>query len=155
MSAGDDVRVTAFESDTMIVVAGGVGVSTGGTAAGAAIAYNFIGGSFDDANPDLIDKDSTATDQITAYIDNAKVTAGGDVEVRAGYEPPTTPLRTSVNVWTETVVTSERVEFVDDPTAGELRLHRAARLAATGAAPRSRPARRSPSPARARTTART
>ena len=105
VSAGDDVRVTAFESATMVVVAGGIGVSTGGTAAGAAIAYNFIGGTFDDANPDLIDKDSTAVDQITAYIDNAKVTAGGDVEVRAGYEPPTTPLRTNVNVWTETVVT--------------------------------------------------
>ena len=72
--------------------------ATRGAAVGAAIAYNYIGGSFDIANPDVVNRTATATDQITAYIDNATVTAGGDVDVSAGYAPPTTPLPTSVSV---------------------------------------------------------
>src|SRR5262249_27789454 len=55
-------------------------------------------GSFDPGNPNLIDRDSAATDQITAYIDNAHVVAGGDLQVVAGYQPLTAPAPTQVTV---------------------------------------------------------
>ncbi len=128
VKAGDDVRVTALAADTLVVVAGGVGVSTGGSAAGAAIAYNFIGGSFDPANPDLIDRNSAATDQITAYVDNARVDAGGDIEVRAGYEPPTTPLPSRVSVAQETAVASAEIQFVRETGSDQTVFDRIERL---------------------------
>ena len=58
---------------------------------GAAIAYNYVGGSFDPANPDLIHRPTGITDQVTAYIDGSSVSAGGNVVVTAGYTAPTVP----------------------------------------------------------------
>ena len=100
VSARDDVSLIARESDTLVVLAGGVrAAATRGSAVGAAVAYNYIGGSFDIANPDVVNRDSDATDQITAYIDNARSQAGGDVIVSAGYVAPTTPAPTTVSVF--------------------------------------------------------
>jgi hypothetical protein len=112
VQAGDDVQVTATESVAMVVVAGGVGFNFSGTAVGAAIAYNYIGGSFDPANPGVVDQNTTATDAITAYIDNAGVDAGGDIGVQAGYQPPATLLPTTVRLPSETAISSVKVEFV-------------------------------------------
>ena len=53
----DDVSLIARESDTLVVLAGGFAVATSGTAVGAAVAYNYIGGSFDIANPDVVNRD--------------------------------------------------------------------------------------------------
>ena len=96
----------------MVVVAGGVGFNFKDSAVGAAIAYNYIGGSFDPANPDVVDQNTTATDAITAYIDNAGVDAGGDIVVQAGYQPATTPLPTNVRLPSETAISSVKVNFV-------------------------------------------
>ena len=88
VQAGGDINLSAFETDTLFAVAGGFATATGGgSAAGAALAYNYIGGSFDSANPEVFDRDSGATDQITAYIDNAQVTAAGDLILAAGFKP--------------------------------------------------------------------
>src|SRR5262249_62343261 len=53
--------------------------------------YNYTRASFAPANPNVIDNTTTATDQITAYIDNASVHAGGNLTVAAGLAAPTTP----------------------------------------------------------------
>ncbi len=101
VSARNSVGVTASESPVMVVLAGGVGLSVGSSAAGAAIAVNTIGGSFDLANPDGIaaseEKSSAptaASDRVGAFIENSSVTATtGDVTVLAGYyqTPATLP----------------------------------------------------------------
>jgi hypothetical protein len=101
--AGEDISLTASESDRFLVIAGGLGVATNSSAVGAAVAYNYIGGSFDPANPNLVDRDSTATDQISAYIDNAHVVAGGDLIVTAGYAPSSEAAPTQVEVGQETI----------------------------------------------------
>ena len=73
----------------MYVIAGGVGISLSGAAVGAAIAYNFMGGSFDPANPeDASEEDSNAQDSMTAYIDGSAVTASGNISVTVGFAPP-------------------------------------------------------------------
>ncbi|MCB2040473.1 MAG: hypothetical protein KDH48_06615, partial [Rhodoferax sp.] len=112
VEAGRDVSVRATESDTLVTVAGGFAAATsgGGNAVGAAIAYNYIGGSFDVANPEVVNRDSTATDQITAYIDNTQVVAGRDVVVVAGYQAPAGAVPASVQVWDE----SERIDLPED-----------------------------------------
>ena len=48
--AAGDVVVGATETATLISIAGGIGIATSGPAVGAALAYSFIGGSFDPAN---------------------------------------------------------------------------------------------------------
>ncbi|MCJ7824853.1 MAG: hypothetical protein MUP44_08130, partial [Anaerolineales bacterium] len=89
VSATGDIILTASGSNKMLVVAGGVGLSTHKSAVGAAFAYNYIGGSFNPANPNLVDENSAASNQISAYIDNADVEAGGDIYLVAGYHPAT------------------------------------------------------------------
>ena len=84
VQAGRDINLVAVERDTLVAVAGGFAGSSHSSAVGAALAYNYIGGSLDPGNPDLIDRDSTAVDQITAYIDNAHVVAGDDILISAG-----------------------------------------------------------------------
>src|SRR5262249_50817829 len=74
-----------------VAVAGGIAISPGGAAVGASLAYNFIGGSFDAANPNVIDRNTTATDQIPAYIDNSAVHARGNPTVATGLPAPTPP----------------------------------------------------------------
>lgn len=86
LSAGGDVSVTAHASDALISVAGGFAAAND-VAVGAAIAYTFVGGSFNVANPNVIDRDSTTTNQIAAFISNAVVSAGHDIVVDAGYDP--------------------------------------------------------------------
>ncbi len=88
ITAHGNVSVTASEGATMYVLAGGIAVSTGSAAVGASIAYNYMGGSFDPANPDAVDHNSATTNGITAYIDGSTVEAGGSVTVGAGFAPP-------------------------------------------------------------------
>src|SRR5208337_1268211 len=67
----------------------GIAISLGGAAVGASIAYNYIGGSFDPANPNVMNKPSTTTNQqVSATITNSKVTAGRNVCVEASFGPP-------------------------------------------------------------------
>src|SRR5262249_49517801 len=106
VSAQHSVSVTATESPVMVVLAGGIAVSQSGGAGGAAIAYNFIGGSFDQANPNLITRPSSANDQIGAFIENSTVTAtNGDVDVLAGYKKPDTLPNGSVSLLSAGTVT--------------------------------------------------
>ena len=84
VTASGDVMVTASESNALFSVAGAVAVATGNTAVGGALAYNFIGGGFDSANPNFEDP-SPDPDEITAYISDSTVTSGGDIVVQAGH----------------------------------------------------------------------
>ncbi|MBS3951841.1 MAG: LEPR-XLL domain-containing protein, partial [Methylomicrobium sp.] len=86
--ARTDLSVTARESSSLVAIGGGIGVAVKGSAVGAAIAYNYVGGSFDDANPNLISRDSTATNKISAYIDDSKAVADGNITVAGGFTPP-------------------------------------------------------------------
>ena len=54
--ANGDITVSASEAAGLYSVAGGIGVALGGSAVGAALAYNYIGGSFNPANPSFIDR---------------------------------------------------------------------------------------------------
>jgi hypothetical protein len=94
VTVADSVGVAASESAVMVVLAGGIAISPGGAAVGAAIAYNYVGGSIDPANPDLTHRPSGASDQVTAYIDGSAVSAGGNIAVTAGYGAPTNPAGT-------------------------------------------------------------
>ena len=112
------VDVSASESAVMVVLSGGIAIA-GGDAVGAAIAYNYIGGSFDPANPDHVDRTSTATDQVTAYIANSGVSAGGNITVTTGVEPPTTLASnttfdpgTAVNTTANTIDVGDNSNFV-------------------------------------------
>ncbi|MGA2700304.1 MAG: hypothetical protein ABSH35_04325 [Isosphaeraceae bacterium] len=88
-ASSGSVNLQAVESAVMVVLAGGIAISLGGAAFGASIAYNYIGGSFDPANPNAISKPSTTTNhQISATITNSKVTAGQNVSVEASFGPP-------------------------------------------------------------------
>ena len=92
VDAHGSVSLMAIESAVMVVVAGAVAISLEGAAVGGAIAYNYIGGSFDPANPDLTGTASTTTSsskhQVSATITGSKVTAGGTVTVEADFGPP-------------------------------------------------------------------
>ncbi|MCA9167540.1 MAG: hypothetical protein KDB23_07715, partial [Planctomycetales bacterium] len=101
IEATGDISVQAITSDTLVAVAGGFSASLRGSAVGASIAYNFIGGSFDAANPDVVNRDSDATDQITAYIENAAVSAGGDLIVTSGYREAAMSAPLSIDIWSE------------------------------------------------------
>ena len=59
----------------MVVVAGAIAISLDGVAVGGAIAYNYIGGSFDPANPDLTNTSSTVRllDQAPGQRDHHRV----------------------------------------------------------------------------------
>ena len=66
VDAHGSVSLMAIESAVMVVVAGAVAISLEGAAVGGAIAYNYIGGSFDPANPDLTGTASTTTSMLQA-----------------------------------------------------------------------------------------
>src|SRR5262249_12491000 len=83
------VSVTAVESPVMVVLAGGIAISKNGNAVGAAVGYNFLGGSVDPAQPEVIINPPTPTEQVGANIEDSTVTsASGDVDVLAGYKKP-------------------------------------------------------------------
>ncbi len=91
--AEDSVSALALESAIMVVVAGAIAISLDGVAAGGAIAYNYIGGSFDPANPDLTGTSNTVAStnkhQVSGTITGSKVTATtGDISVEADFGPP-------------------------------------------------------------------
>ncbi|MCR9293765.1 MAG: hypothetical protein NXI32_13655, partial [bacterium] len=103
--AGEDLSVQALSSNVLVTVAGGFSAALGswGNAVGAAIAYNFVGGYFDLANPDAIDRDpkDEDKDQITAYIHESPVEVGGDIMVDAGYQAPASDTPISFDIWAE------------------------------------------------------
>ncbi len=109
VQAGRDVNLVAVERDTLVAVAGGFAGSSHSSAVGAALAYNYIGGSLDPGNPDLINRDSTAVDQITAYVDNAHVLAGRDLLVSAGVLPATAVPPTNLNVYDDPESTDDDI----------------------------------------------
>ncbi len=99
-----DITIVASQSAPMISVAGGIAVS-GGTALAGAISYNYIGGSDNLLNPNLLKSNSTApvspeatsTSSVTAYIDNATVISShGSISVDGGLVKPGTTLATGV-----------------------------------------------------------
>ena len=95
VTAEDSVSILALESAVMVVVAGAIAISLDGAAAGGAIAYNYIGGSFDAANPDLTGTSNTVAStnkhQVSATITGSKVTSTtGDISVEADFGPPPT-----------------------------------------------------------------
>jgi len=99
-----DVSVTASESASMVVVAlAGAGAATG-SAIGASIAYNYVGGpepadpnvlSYNDGvvdgtkNVTVAGSEGAPTSSVQAFIDGSNVSAGGDVIVLAGFADPT------------------------------------------------------------------
>ena len=94
-ATGGSVSVIAVESAIMVVVAGALAISLEGAAVGGAIAYNYIGGSFDPANPNLTaptpgstSTTTTAPHGVSATITGSKVKAGGTVTVKADFGPP-------------------------------------------------------------------
>ena len=119
----------------------------GGTAVGAAIAYNFIGGSFDDANPDLINKRQhrdrpdhgvhrqRAGDRGRRHRGARRLRAADDAaaDERQRLDRDRRPV-------------SEHIQFVRRPSGRPARLHRAARFARLERHVAGCQARRSPSP---------
>lgn len=91
ITTAGNLNVSAAEQNTLVVFAGGVGVAGTGAAVGAAVAYNYMGGSFDAFNPDQRNRDSTAVNAVSAYIDASQVTVGGDLTVAAGFKPADKP----------------------------------------------------------------
>ena len=99
-----DLSVTASESATLYAFGlAGAGSDTG-AAVGAVLAYNYIGGTIDPADPNVISyddgtiagtknpqvtgDDTTTTSNISAFINNSGVQAGGKVVVLAGLQDP-------------------------------------------------------------------
>ena len=80
-------------------VDGATNPNNSGAAVGAAIAYNYVGKSFDDANPAVVDHSEPSGSSSQAYIDNSNVTVGGDLQVSAGYSPSSPlPDTTTANI---------------------------------------------------------
>ena len=88
--------MTAAEAAHEVVVAGAfawttAGGGAGSAAVGAAIAYNYVGQSFDTANPAVAEHyvpvDGANNASCTAYIDSSTLTVAGNLEVSAGYQP--------------------------------------------------------------------
>jgi hypothetical protein len=95
--AGGDLNVTATESALLVAVAGAValtrsgsgsGASTGNAAVGAAVAYNYVGQSFDPSNPAFPNGSPAPKSSVEAYIAGSQVTVEGDLLVSAGMQPP-------------------------------------------------------------------
>ncbi|WP_165229868.1 hypothetical protein, partial [Aquisphaera insulae] len=98
-SSSGDMSVTATESATTVAVAGGVGVAapgggSTGSAVGAAVAYNYVGQSFDPANPATVSTSTPNGSTTTAYIESSTMVSGGRLQVSAGYVPAS-PLGTT------------------------------------------------------------
>jgi len=85
VSASGDLDVTASESSMEVVVAGDGGVA--GAAIGAALACNYVGQSFNTANPDEEDEAETSDGSSEASISDSTAIVGGNLLVSAGYQP--------------------------------------------------------------------
>ncbi|MDK9703142.1 MAG: DUF4347 domain-containing protein [Sulfuritalea sp.] len=104
VTVAGDVSVVASEASTMVVLALAGAGATSGSAIGAALAYNYVGGSISIADPNVISyndgavegtknatvtgTDSATPSNVTAYIDGTGVNAGGNVSVLAGFDDP-------------------------------------------------------------------
>jgi hypothetical protein len=139
-----DVIVTARETASMYVVAlAGAGAPTG-SAIGASIAYNYLGGTIDNnvrggttpdpnvitflngtddmTSPSVTDKDTTVRSSVSSYINDSSVTARGRVMVLSGFDDPTKqsdlgPLvggTWAVNPATAVTLTNGTVQFSAD-----------------------------------------
>jgi hypothetical protein len=102
--ARGDLNVTATESALLVAVAGAValtrsGSGSGDAAIGAAVAYNYIGQSFDTANPAFPNGSPATQSSSQAYIAGSQVTVDGDLLVSAGFQPtPPLPDVTQVTI---------------------------------------------------------
>ena len=86
VSSSGNLSVAASESAMEVVVAGAIAIASG-AAIGAAVAYNYVGESFDTANPEVAAHGSS-TSSCAASISNSTVKVGGNLLVSAGYGPP-------------------------------------------------------------------
>ena len=99
-----DLLVSSSEAATLYAFSLAVGLSGEGGGVGAVLAYNYIGGVIDPADPNVISYDdgavsgtkdpqvsgdnTTATSNITAYIDGSSVQSAGKITVTAGLANP-------------------------------------------------------------------
>ena len=104
VTAAVNVDVVASEASALYAVSLAGAGSSGGNAIGASIAYNFIGGEVDPADPNVISyengtvpgtmvavvsgDDTTTISGVSAFIDSSSVTAGGQVVVQSGFDNP-------------------------------------------------------------------
>ncbi len=115
ITTGGDLDVTAAEAAHEVVVAGAfawttAATGTGSAAVGAAIAYNYVGQSFDTDNPAVsehyVTVDGANNASCTAYIDNSTLTVAGNLDVSAGYQPQgTLPSTIPVTIDGQTALT--------------------------------------------------
>ncbi len=99
-----NISVVASEAATLFAAALAGAGALNGTAIGASIAYNYVGGpepadpnvlSYDDGVVDgtksvnVRDDDTTEKSNVIAIIDNSDILAGGEVIVLAGFDDPT------------------------------------------------------------------
>jgi hypothetical protein len=104
VTAAADVLVTATEAATLRSVALAVAGSKSGSGIGAVLAYNYVGGSSDPADPNVIKVNNGVVDgtfeattaddgtrsDVQAVIEDATVVAGGRVVVSSGFASPAT-----------------------------------------------------------------
>lgn len=65
---GGNVSVISGDQSTLFVVAGAAAGSTGGAAVGASLAYNYLGGSFNGANPSPIEYNDSMEGTVTPRL---------------------------------------------------------------------------------------
>ena len=135
VTAAINVDVVASEASSLYAVSLAGAGATDGNAVGASIAYNFIGGDIDPADPNFISydngtvpgtmvavvsgDDTTTISGVSALIDSSSVNAGGQVVVQSGFDnpnslatpgpafEPTQPIDTSAGV----TVTGDALHF--------------------------------------------
>ena len=104
VTAAGDVQVAATEGATMCSVAVAVAGSANGSGIGAMLAYNYIGGTINPADPNVVSindgvvdgtfvastADSGTTSDVSAVIEDSAVIAGGRVVVASGFQDPAT-----------------------------------------------------------------
>ncbi len=121
--AGNDVSVQADEASSLYAASLAGAISSDSSAIGAQIAYNYVGGSISpfDPNvlvffggtvagakdPNLSSDSSTATSNVTAYIDGSSVDAGGQVIVTSGFDNPDSSSQGPSDVATSTIDPSQ------------------------------------------------
>ncbi|MEO8493909.1 MAG: hypothetical protein ABI614_02485, partial [Planctomycetota bacterium] len=98
-----DLDVTAIESALLVAVAGAISVAKSKmenesiAAVGAAVAYNYIGQTFDLSDPAFPNGSPAPNSSVQAYLNGCQVMVEGDLRVSAGLLPPD-PLPDLTNV---------------------------------------------------------
>ncbi|NOY98599.1 MAG: hypothetical protein GXP40_05255, partial [Chloroflexi bacterium] len=105
IDATGNISITAHESAVMYVIAGAGAGSTGSTAFGASVAYNYVGGNFDPVNPNVVSfidgvsdtgtkqpvvagADSLTKSNVTAYISYTYLYTSGELTLTGAFDSP-------------------------------------------------------------------